>query len=742
MSGKKKYFHSVSATSGHRRMLPPPPLCKQYSLPTANSTGSWSVEDSCDASSTGSTGGFSELERGERIRPERRVGRSNVQKMFQGGRQGNHDDSNVRYYQQIDSRINSMTIADVSPRVAVKRIILLYENYQYREAANFINRLSHGTFKVILHELPVDLFVESMPNSLSILEALYAKVFLSEGLDFGMKLLRPEEVVMQMVKFFAMHDYDAKANITLRRVPSKLLAPSSPFVFSCKKLLKVIVLSNPKVRKVVRMRKQALDKAIEGLGQHGLVSTTDQSLKNLHDALKTEFQRVLETYKEALLKLEELSLASNNKKPPTTPIEASHQRQLSLRQLEIQERLIKNKTLLNVVEPILGNHYLNVLLGILQRRIECDKDALFQFTQLKKESAKTFDESAIVAPILMRFSYGCDQVLDLMKGIAEDDDDSSDISGYHSDSESTVMVSGNSPYTKKPVARSVASSKGSNGKCCPSCESFIQNHQREKKKSDSSSSSLKSQMSRRPELPARNSPPLENPYSVPNRPPPPPPLPNSVPLKRIVPPTPSEPAVPKLVMKYESLYAQAKVDTLDALDILEELKGAEELKSKILFSVVVLSYRAVTLVLAKKKEAIRKILQMPEPGQVSEVRTASDQLEASIELYLANTADKFNLCQTVEDVCSQIWTALYDYPCLKSCQGLIAYVRSSVQMSWALVTQNPPLALEYEFKKYRPDLHSRFHASNPEKDEIRTYLWPALLESFNGPCLSKGVVIT
>jgi hypothetical protein len=53
---------------------------------------------------------------------------------------------------------------------------------------------------------------------------------------------------------------------------------------------------------------------------------------------------------------------------------------------------------------------------------------------------------------------------------------------------------------------------------------------------------------------------------------------------------PAEPPNARLVMKYESLYAQAKVDTLDALDILEELKGAEELKSKILFSVVVVCY--------------------------------------------------------------------------------------------------------------------------------------------------------
>ena len=53
-----------------------------------------------------------------------------------------------------------------------------------------------------------------------------------------------------------------------------------------------------------------------------------------------------------------------------------------------------------------------MLLGILQRRIELDKEVLFQFTQLKKEikllaGGKT-DPS--VAPLLMRFQRGCQQV--------------------------------------------------------------------------------------------------------------------------------------------------------------------------------------------------------------------------------------------------------------------------------------------------------------------------------------------
>ena len=44
-----------------------------------------------------------------------------------------------------------------------------------------------------------------------------------------------------------------------------------------------------------------------------------------------------------------------------------------------------------------------------------------------------------------------------------------------------------------------------------------------------------------------------------------------------------------LVRRYGNLYAQARLDTLDSLDTLPDLANAEELKSKLLFSVVVVS---------------------------------------------------------------------------------------------------------------------------------------------------------
>ena len=58
------------------------------------------------------------------------------------------------------------------------------------------------------------------------------------------------------------------------------------------------------------------------------------------------------------------------------------------------------------------------------------------------------------------------------------------------------------------------------------------------------------------------------------------------------------------------------------------------------------------------------------------------------------------------------------------------------------VFQVPSYVIEYEERQFRGDLHVRFHLSRPENDLIQTYLWPALLEGENGPCVQKGVVIT
>jgi hypothetical protein len=50
----------------------------------------------------------------------------------------------------------------------------------------------------------------------------------------------------------------------------------------------------------------------------------------------------------------------------------------------------------------------------------------------------------------------------------------------------------------------------------------------------------------------------------------------------------------ELVREYGALYAQARVDTMDSLDSIPELVDADELKSKLLFSVVVVWIQDLT----------------------------------------------------------------------------------------------------------------------------------------------------
>ncbi|KAF2359302.1 Mitochondria-eating protein C-terminal domain [Trinorchestia longiramus] len=220
-----------------------------------------------------------------------------------------------------------------------------------------------------------------------------------------------------------------------------------------------------------------------------------------------------------------------------------------------------------------------------------------------------------------------------------------------------------------------------------------------------------------------------------------------------------------LVRRYANLYAQTRVETLDALDQLTEMRNASELKSKLLFSVVVLAFRSVTAASSALRQDVRKILQVPPSGgnpqstdnpafpssgtsvfhkskpthpdshvalanSVKGLTTGADlsALEAAMATVITANVDTHDLTQNVEDVCQQIWATLYDYPSLKKCEGLLRYVKECVRIAWGLVNQSPPYCIEYEARTYSDDLHVRFHTSDLEFDSVRTYLWPALRE--------------
>ncbi|CAF2987224.1 unnamed protein product [Rotaria sp. Silwood2] len=191
----------------------------------------------------------------------------------------------------------------------------------------------------------------------------------------------------------------------------------------------------------------------------------------------------------------------------------------------------------------------------------------------------------------------------------------------------------------------------------------------------------------------------------------------------------------ELIRSYNSLYSQARIDALDALDNVREMSDAEDLKSKLLFSVVVLAFRHAQNQAKDIRNKIKQILQLSNDKN-------SITIEETIEKYLRSTILKYDVGKIAYEVENQLWSTLYDYPTLKSCNELLKYINSACRTAWGLANQNPPYYIEFQTTKYDKQIHERFHTSDNESETIIEYIWPCLIDGRDRICVAKGVVIT
>ncbi|XP_014667833.1 PREDICTED: uncharacterized protein LOC106809307 [Priapulus caudatus] len=657
--------------------------------------------------------------------------------------------------------------ADGSPAIVLRKLLLLLDYQQFDDTARILHTMPELTLKAVVTDLPVDMLVRGIPRTLPTLDALYTRVFFSAGVQrFPFNLLKPEAIVMQLIRLFAHYE---EASVMA-------IGWSHADVSACKSILQVIVQVDPKLKRILFKRKRALDRALEGLGIHGMVLTADHTkLMNLHDALKLEFQGAIKNYKQVLGKLDDYNLTHATPRPKCIsngppPTKSSHQRLMSLTQGEIHERLRKNREVWGSVEPVLHSNRLPTLLSHLNERIEADKEALLQFSQLRKDAGgSSGGGSSVIAPILMQYARGFDRVLLMLQEVCDDS-----VSGYHSDSDSVIMPPSRTTTRSKQSysqgstdnLKTIASDSG-RGQSVESCtkkdavHGFTGHPSRSAAGSPvgipsatcsttqtlstqfkSELTSLKQQIDfLRTELSKSKDVIMQ--------------LQNKEELlvtrltdqarKRVLDESKGDTKIEvpsHLIRRYSSLYLQNRVSALHALDALPEMDESDDLKTKLVFSVIVLSFRSVRGTIEKKKAALRQILGLPANSPKPSHDTAMTEMLESIGFYMRKTVDKYDVRPNVQEVCSQLYATLYDFPSLPTCESLTSYIEECVGIAWALSNQIPAFSIEYESSVFTPELHERHHTSDQYSDRILTYLWPSLIENERGPCVYKGVVVT
>lgn len=72
-------------------------------------------------------------------------------------------------------RIRRERTIPMSPRLVIRRVLVLSEGRQYREASAVLSRLGPIALATVAGDLPLDLLVDGLPHSAQLLETIFNK---------------------------------------------------------------------------------------------------------------------------------------------------------------------------------------------------------------------------------------------------------------------------------------------------------------------------------------------------------------------------------------------------------------------------------------------------------------------------------------------------------------------------------------------------------------------------------------
>ncbi|CAB3222906.1 unnamed protein product [Arctia plantaginis] len=199
----------------------------------------------------------------------------------------------------------------------------------------------------------------------------------------------------------------------------------------------------------------------------------------------------------------------------------------------------------------------------------------------------------------------------------------------------------------------------------------------------------------------------------------------------------------KLISQYAAVWSRAADETLPALAALDQLRHTPHLKYKIIFSVVVLSFRAAISLRDRRLTEVQALLGVDVESTPSD--PSLTRLTASAIRVLHQTAHSFPLGEAERTVVNQVVSTLREYPCLSSCGALHALVAAACRAAWTISLHSPPLRIDTDFTPVvmNPEKHVRFTSSDGRdrrSDLIKSFVWPALMDG--NRCVFRAVVLT
>lgn len=200
----------------------------------------------------------------------------------------------------------------------------------------------------------------------------------------------------------------------------------------------------------------------------------------------------------------------------------------------------------------------------------------------------------------------------------------------------------------------------------------------------------------------------------------------------------------QIIERYGLLYTQGRIDAMDDLDQIAGLSKYgkhQEMKQKILYGIMVASYKVSYDYLHQLKLNVRRILGVPDKHPATE-KDAFASAITFLTTYFQSTTQTFNVEPVVRDVQDQLVQLLPEFPSLSRLPGIASYTTDCCRVAWSMVNQIPPMELEHSHDKFSQTMHTRFHASSDKNNKIKMYVWPTLVDSGSKNVLYKGVVWT